>query len=54
MYTLSHFLPEGISKSIIYRVIRRAKNDSGHERVQGRGRIAKRGIALCENGDRLF
>ena len=42
MYTVNHFLAEGISKSTVFRVIKRAENDSGHERVKGSGRIAKK------------
>ncbi len=44
MYTVNHFLAEGIFKSTIYiyRVIRRAENDSGYKRVQGSSRIAKK------------
>jgi transposase len=40
--SVSQFIAEGISKSTIYRLIRRVENDSGHERAQENGRIAKK------------
>lgn len=39
--TVDHFKGEKISKKTIYRIIQRAENESGHERVKGSGRIAK-------------
>lgn len=39
-YTLNHFLAEKISKATIYRVIRRAENESGYMRRIGSGRTA--------------
>lgn len=40
-FTVDHFEVEKIPKRTIYRIIKRAENDSGHERVKGSGRIAK-------------
>ena len=42
MYTVNHFVAEGISKATIQRVIKRAETDSGHEKVKGSGRVAKK------------
>ena len=39
--TVNHFISENILKSTIYNIIDRAENESGHERVQGSGRVAK-------------
>ena len=41
-FTVDHFLLEKIPKSTTYSIIRRAANDSGHERAPGSGRIAKK------------
>jgi hypothetical protein len=41
LFTVNHFKTESISQSGIYNIIQRAENESGHERVQGSGRIAK-------------
>lgn len=41
MFTVNHFKAEHIPESTIYVIIKRAENDSGHERVNGSGRIAK-------------
>ena len=41
MFTVNHFKSESISKSGIHKIIQRAENKSGHQRVQGSGRIAK-------------
>ena len=41
-FTVDHFEVEKIPKRTIYRIIKRAENDSGHERVKGSGRIAKK------------
>ena len=40
-FTVNHFISENIPKSTIYSIIDRAENESGHERVQGSGRVAK-------------
>ena len=42
MFTVNHFLLEKIARSTIYSIIKRAENESGHARVQGSGRIAKK------------
>ena len=41
-FTIDHFLLENVSQSTIYRVIDSAEKESGHARVQGSGRIAKK------------
>lgn len=38
LYTLSHFQAEKVSKATIYRIIKRAENDSGYKRRVGSGR----------------
>jgi len=40
-FTVDHFKAENIPKRTIYSIIQRAENESGHERVNGSGRIAK-------------
>ena len=40
-FTLDHFSAENIPQSTIYRIIKRAENESGHQRKLGSGRIAK-------------
>lgn len=42
MFTVDHFNAEKIPKRTIYDIIKRAENDSGHERVKGSGRKAKK------------
>ena len=42
MYTVNNFVAEGISKATVYKVIKRVDTDSGHERVKGSGRVAKK------------
>jgi hypothetical protein len=39
-FTLDHFSAENIPQSTIYRIIKRAENESGHQRKLGGGRIA--------------
>ena len=41
MFMVNHFKTESISKKGIYKIIQRAENEFGHEKVQGSGRIAK-------------
>ena len=41
-YTVNHFKAEGMAKSTIYRIIDSAEKDSGHVRVGGSGRVAKK------------
>ena len=50
MYTVNHFMAEGISKATIYRVIKRAETDSGHERVKWSGRVAKKWHLIISSG----
>ena len=40
-FTLEHFKHVNISKRAIYRILERAENESGYERVPGSGRVAK-------------
>lgn len=49
--TVEHFKGEKMHERTIYRIIQRAENDSGHERVEGSGRIAK--IMIPKNIKRL-
>lgn len=41
-YTLDHFKAARVPRQTISDIIKRAENDSGHERVTGSGRIAKK------------
>ena len=41
MFTINYFKTELIHRSTVYRVIKRAENDSGHARVAGSERKAK-------------
>jgi len=41
-FTVNHFRAENIPRQTIYNIIKRAESDSGHERVQGSGRIAEK------------
>lgn len=40
--TIDHFKAENIPRQTIANIIQRAKNNTGHERVKGSGRIAKK------------
>ena len=40
-FTLEHFKHVNISNRAIYRILERAENESGYERVPGSGRVAK-------------
>ena len=40
-FTIAHFSAENIPSKTIYRIIERAENESGHQRVIGSGRKAK-------------
>ena len=41
-FTYDHFKTENIPKSTIYKIIKRAENESGYQRVQGsRGKATK-------------
>ena len=40
--TYDHFKAENFPRDTIYKTIKRAENDSGHQRVVGSGRIAKK------------
>jgi hypothetical protein len=40
-FTIEHYKSEGVPRQTIYDIIRRAENDSGHQRVRGSGRVAK-------------
>src|SRR5689334_10507280 len=42
IFTLNHFKEKNVPERTIYRIIERAENNSGHKRVQGSGRIAKK------------
>lgn len=42
LFTVDHFLLEKLARSTIYSIIQRAEKESGHERVPGSGRIAKK------------
>lgn len=41
-FTLAHFKAENMPRQTISDIIQRAENDSGHQRVQGSGRVAKK------------
>jgi hypothetical protein len=41
-FTVNHFQAEDVPKRTMYDIIQRAENDSGHERVVGSGRVAKK------------
>ena len=41
-FTYDHFKTENIPKSTIYKIIKRAKSESGYQRVQGSGGKAKK------------
>lgn len=40
-FTFQHFQAENIPKSTIYKIIKRADDNSGHQRIIGSGRVAK-------------
>ena len=42
IFTVNHFKAENFARRTIYNIIERAEHDSGHERVKGSGRIAKK------------
>jgi len=42
LFTVKHFRAEHIPDRTLYDIIKRAESDSGHKRVQGSGRIAKK------------
>jgi len=50
-FTLDHFRCENVARQTVSDIIKRAENDSGHERVQGSGRVAK--IMTSKNIKRL-
>ena len=41
-FTYNHFRAEKVPKTTVYDIIKRAENNSGHQRVRGSGRIAKK------------
>ncbi len=40
-FTLAHFRAERVPRQTIYDIIKRAENDSGHQRARGSGRKAE-------------
>ena len=42
IFTINHFKNENVVERNIYNRIKRAENDSGHQRVRGSGRVAKK------------
>ena len=50
-YTKDHFAAEKIPESIVYSIIQRAENESGHKRAVGSGRLVV--IMTIKNVKRL-